>query len=113
MSNREATRDAWFRLLREASSAAGRSSGLQRDDFGSSHILQDPGKPCAGKPSPGVACTCRTDQRSLQCCAEYRDTVSPTCRWGDPSNKAWQTDEVIWWQGKSVAQEGWRQRMTC
>ena len=77
MSNREATRDAWFRLLREASSAAGRSSGLQRDDFGSSHILQDPGKPCAGKPSPGVACTCRTDQRSLQCCAEYRDTVSP------------------------------------
>ena len=43
VSNREATRDAWFRLLREASSAAGRSSGLQRDDFGSSHILQDPG----------------------------------------------------------------------
>lgn len=47
MSNREATRDAWFRLLREASSAAGRSSGLQRDDFGSTHILQDPGKPAS------------------------------------------------------------------
>ena len=43
MSNREATRDAWFRLLREASSAAGRSSALQRDNFGSSHILQDSG----------------------------------------------------------------------
>ena len=76
MSNREATRDAWFRLLREASSAAGRSSGLQRDDFGSSHILQDPGTPCAGKPSQGIACTCWTDQRSLHCCAKYPDTVS-------------------------------------
>ena len=55
MSNREATRDAWFQLLREASSAAGRSSGHQRDDFGSSHILQDAGMPLTDKPSQDSA----------------------------------------------------------
>ena len=43
VSNREGTRDAWFRLLREASSAASRGGGPQRDAFGSSHVLQDAG----------------------------------------------------------------------
>ena len=43
VSNREGTRDAWFRLLREASSAASRGGGSQRDAFGSSHVLQDAG----------------------------------------------------------------------
>lgn len=43
VSNREGTRDAWFRQLREASSAASRGGGPQRDAFGSSHVLQDIG----------------------------------------------------------------------
>lgn len=45
MSNREAARDEWFRLLREASAAAGRGAGsFHRGSFGSSHVLQDTGK---------------------------------------------------------------------
>ncbi len=43
VSNREGTRDAWFQLLREASSAASRGGESLRNAFGSSHVLQDPG----------------------------------------------------------------------
>ena len=87
MSNREATRDAWFRLLREASSAAGRSSGLRRDNFGSSHILQDPGIPVLTTHHMALLLPAQIEQHSRR--------------------------KLISWQGKSVAQEGWRQRMRC
>lgn len=43
MSNREGARDEWFRLLREAFSAASRNSSSQRSSFGSSHVLQNTG----------------------------------------------------------------------
>ncbi len=45
MSNRESARDEWFRLLREAFSAASRNDSSQRSSFGSNHVLHNTGVP--------------------------------------------------------------------
>ncbi len=55
MSNRESARDEWFRLLREAFSAASRNGSSQRSSFGSNHVLHNTGTP----PLAGPEGTCQ------------------------------------------------------